>query len=1055
MAQDLSDVYDAIRVAEKEGRADDVAALVKYLDTVAAAPVQETYDPRDQASLLYGAGAGAIAGAAGPALIKSGINAVQAGRVQPPSQVGVPHPSEIAPITSAVDEAASKGLANEVSQQVRTSQRAMRTDAATDAMKALKAKGLPVNPNILAEMPNQVARPSGILLPVETAKEIEIAEAAKKAAAPKAPLGQRVVSQFRNPTVGADLTRDIGNFAKGIYDYKLPFVGNVGSLLGRGLVGAGAGMQGVDAYNRGVVKGDIPGAVISGVGSLGTAATLLPHPAAKVIGTGVGLSAEAINAYRDAMREGRIEHGAPEHPENVTSLGDPYAAGGLVHLAEGGDVTKIPVEGDQFDKPNFEKVFSAVAKGYTAPHSDRHFEKGQTQPALNIGNPNYLLGTKAIKVYPQYQEYDKSGFYNGWDDPNSINISSSELNPYNLPSTVGHEAQHLQSNLAYENPDKLGFIDSMRRAAALKNTDELKSQIEKNYQDYLKQWKENQNNQQNNFGWGMKTRSQLGAYAGENPGSGERYADYAGLEAQLPRGQRLVDTELGKAVFKTPEQQAYLYQTLRPMEQKMIAQPDNKSDFWDALKKFKEEYAYNTGAGKSHADSLIKSGLSAIQGKAEGGDVKKPDANEAGAFVGYPQINKNRKIGSGTGFLDALVGAPPSRNNILNPSDYSYQEGYEKGEPYGIAAMAAPFAGAAAKPLAKALGPKAYEMLENYMVKTGGIQPITAWHGTPHNIQGNFDLAKVGTGEGAQVYSHGMYFAEKPGVARNYQKKLSDSELRLKGEPLENQYDTLRQKYGDVTGAILEYAHDNGINDAKNLIRNYTKYPENAKYFGDPVIDNASAIDLHKAKMALDEVEKHTLGNLYKVDIPDEHIPKMLDWDKPLSDQPHIWNALHPDVKNAIDDLMERNYMNYMSDSLDAYKGKDLYRALKHHEVGDVIPAELPNSSWLTDDTTYDKHASAYLNSLDVPGVKYFDQNSRQNIPGIRAVRQDNKTVYEVNPKWNAPNQKKTFDTKEEAQAHADSFGTRNFVSYRPEEVKILEKNGEPVGPLSTLDKEQ
>jgi hypothetical protein len=33
---------------------------------------------------------------------------------------------------------------------------------------------------------------------------------------------------------------------------------------------------------------------------------------------------------------------------------------------------------------------------------------------------------------------------------------------------------------------------------------------------------------------------------------------------------------------------------------------------------------------------------------------------------------------------------------------------------------------------------------------------LNAWHGTPHEIKGNFDLAKVGTGEGAQAYGHGM-----------------------------------------------------------------------------------------------------------------------------------------------------------------------------------------------------------------------------------------------------------------------------------------------------------
>jgi hypothetical protein len=78
---------------------------------------------------------------------------------------------------------------------------------------------------------------------------------------------------------------------------------------------------------------------------------------------------------------------------------------------------------------------------------------------------------------------------------------------------------------------------------------------------------------------------------------------------------------------------------------------------------------------------------------AEGGQPPKSDANEGAAFIGYPHINKNRKIGSGTGFLDALVGAPPSRENVLNANDASYMAGYEKGEPYGLAAGMLPFAG--------------------------------------------------------------------------------------------------------------------------------------------------------------------------------------------------------------------------------------------------------------------------------------------------------------------------------------------------------------------------
>ena len=59
---------------------------------------------------------------------------------------------------------------------------------------------------------------------------------------------------------------------------------------------------------------------------------MIPWAPAKVVGGGLGLSAEAINAYRDAMRKGRIEHGAPEDYERTTSIGDPYAVGGLVYL---------------------------------------------------------------------------------------------------------------------------------------------------------------------------------------------------------------------------------------------------------------------------------------------------------------------------------------------------------------------------------------------------------------------------------------------------------------------------------------------------------------------------------------------------------------------------------------------------------------------------------------------------------------------------------------------------------------------------------------------------
>lgn len=56
---------------------------------------------------------------------------------------------------------------------------------------------------------------------------------------------------------------------------------------------------------------------------------------------------------------------------------------------------------------------------------------------------------------------------------------------------------------------------------------------------------------------------------------------------------------------------------------------------------------------------------------------------------------------------------------------------------------------------------------------------LRVYHGTPHlfapvesNPLGAFDLSKIGTGEGAQVYGHGIYQAEAEPTARSYREAL-------------------------------------------------------------------------------------------------------------------------------------------------------------------------------------------------------------------------------------------------------------------------------------------
>ena len=51
-------------------------------------------------------------------------------------------------------------------------------------------------------------------------------------------------------------------------------------------------------------------------------------------------------------------------------------------------------------------------------------------------------------------------------------------------------------------------------------------------------------------------------------------------------------------------------------------------------------------------------------------------------------------------------------------------------------------------------------------------QAAMAWHGSPHRFD-KFTTDAIGTGEGAQVYGHGLYFAEKKEVANYYREQLT------------------------------------------------------------------------------------------------------------------------------------------------------------------------------------------------------------------------------------------------------------------------------------------
>jgi hypothetical protein len=204
---------------------------------------------------------------------------------------------------------------------------------------------------------------------------------------------------------------------------------------------------------------------------------------------------------------------------------------------------------------------------------------------------------------------------------------------------------------------------------------------------------------------------------------------------------------------------------------------------------------------------------------------------------------------------------------------------------------------------------------------------IKAYHGSPHDFD-KFQLSKIGTGEGAQAYGHGLYFAENEAIAKSYRDGLTS----LAVDPAKR---LLAKQGNDVDAAILAARAE--IQRLQNL--NLTP---------DTGLDRArSMIATQENNLAALNSMKNTgqmpSGRMYEVNINADPA-KMLDWDKRIGEQ-------SPDVIRAFKDLQGSRFSPY--DTVQKYT--------------------------INDPDTVREFAQA-----GIPGIKYLDAGSRSAGEGSR-----------------------------------------------------------------------
>jgi hypothetical protein len=149
---------------------------------------------------------------------------------------------------------------------------------------------------------------------------------------------------------------------------------------------------------------------------------------------------------------------------------------------------------------------------------------------------------------------------------------------------------------------------------------------------------------------------------------------------------------------------------------------------------------------------------------------------------------------------------------------------------------------------------------------------IKAYHGSPHDFD-KFSLDAIGTGEGAQAYGHGLYFADSEDVAKSYRDRLTPK-LNIDGQNVNhglNGADAAQKAAADL-GAPFE---------VQNTLRWYINRGHSVD---DMIKDLESTAPEWADKIRGIFSEPTNPGRMYEVNInanPDD----LLDWDKPLFEQ--------------------------------------------------------------------------------------------------------------------------------------------------------------------------
>jgi len=244
----------------------------------------------------------------------------------------------------------------------------------------------------------------------------------------------------------------------------------------------------------------------------------------------------------------------------------------------------------------------------------------------------------------------------------------------------------------------------------------------------------------------------------------------------------------------------------------------------------------------------------------------------------------------------------------------------------------------------------------------GAQSRLKAYHGSPHDFD-RFSTDNIGTGEGAQAYGHGLYFAEREGTAMSYRDALTPRDFDYE-EHLMEQYKVAESMEDYNRMDMLERAMQHDTPADFRDIASDADYDDDYRQLAADMADEMEGFVNPNGNPV-------NFGRMYEVDIdasPDE----LLDYDVDLIDQSQkVKDGI---LKLGLTDLNGKKYSIQELDDL-GHRGQTLYEKISANAGDDV--------------------ASMRLKDVGIKGIKYADAQTRFSPKGRtnNYVMFDDKTV--------------------------------------------------------------